>query len=115
MRWEGERESDNVEDRRGGGGGGGGGLPIGRGGIGLGTIVIALVAGWVLGINPLTLLGVLSGGDMQAPIEQTERQAPGVEDSGSKFVRVVLASTEDTWAQVFQQAGSQYRKPSRVL
>ena len=44
MRWEGERESDNVEDRRGGGGGGGGGLPIGRGGIGLVTIVIALVA-----------------------------------------------------------------------
>jgi hypothetical protein len=53
MKWEGNRESDNVEDRRdeGGGGSGGGGLIGGRG-IGVGTIVIALVGGWVLGINP---------------------------------------------------------------
>ena len=117
MRWEGERESGNVEDRRGSGGGGGFGLPIGRGGIGVGTIVIALIIGWVLGINPLTLLGVLGGGgDVGVPVEQAQpRQGQPADDRGSKFVRVVLASTEDVWGKVFQQAGAQYRAPALVL
>ena len=60
MKWEGNRESDNVEDMR--ESGGGGGFPMGRRGIGIGTIVIALLGSWVLGINPMTLLGLLSGG-----------------------------------------------------
>jgi uncharacterized protein len=51
MKWEGERQSQNVEDRR---GTGGGGRRVGGRGIGLGTIVIALLAGWIFGINPLT-------------------------------------------------------------
>jgi predicted metalloprotease len=64
MKWEGNRQSDNVEDRRGEGPmAGGGGFRLGGGrGIGLGTIVIALLAGWIFGINPLALLGVLEGG-----------------------------------------------------
>lgn len=117
MRWEGERESGNVEDRRDSGGGGGGfGLPIGRGGIGLGTIVIALIAGWVLGINPLTLLGVLGGGGEVAPVEQAApRQGPPADDPGAKFVRVVLASTEDVWTKIFQQAGARYQPPGLVM
>ena len=60
MRWEGNEQSDNVEDRRDGGGGGGG--FIGGRSIGIGTIAVALIGGWVLGINPLTVLGMLSGG-----------------------------------------------------
>ena len=72
MKWEGQDLSSKVEDRRseGGGDGGGrsGGMPrLGGRGIGLGSIVIALVAGWIFGINPLTVLGLLSGGDLQAP------------------------------------------------
>ena len=59
MKWEGNRESDNVEDRRAGGGGGG---MLGGRGIGIGTIVIALVGGWIFGINPITILNLLSGG-----------------------------------------------------
>ncbi|HEY6355827.1 MAG TPA: neutral zinc metallopeptidase, partial [Burkholderiaceae bacterium] len=63
MKWEGNRQSDNVEDRRDEGPTMGGGFSFGGGrGVGVGTIVIALVAGWALGINPLTLLGVLDGG-----------------------------------------------------
>ena len=54
MRMDDERESDNIEDRRGGGFGGGGGLRLGGGRLGLGTIAIALVASYFLGINPLT-------------------------------------------------------------
>ena len=75
MKWEGNRESDNVEDVRSDGGGGGGGFPIGGRGIGIGTIVIALLGSWVLGVNPLTLLGLLSGGGESAPYVQ-QQQAP---------------------------------------
>jgi predicted metalloprotease len=74
MRWEGNRESDNVEDRRDDGGGGGSPVFGGRS-IGIGTIVIALVGGWVLGINPLTILGLLSGGG-PAPQVQTQPHTP---------------------------------------
>ena len=63
MRWENERESSNVEDRR-GSGRRGGGLPIGGGRIGLGTLAVALIGGWLLGVNPLTLLGILEGGQV---------------------------------------------------
>ena len=58
MKWEGGRQSSNVEDRRDGGAGpvAGGGRRIGGRGVGLGTVAIALVAGWIFGINPLTVL-----------------------------------------------------------
>ena len=65
MRWEGNRQSSNVEDRR-ASGGRMGGLPIGGRGIGIGTIVIALLGGWIFGINPLTILGILGGGSPTA-------------------------------------------------
>ena len=65
MRWENERESSNIEDRR-GQSGGGGGLPfsVGGGRLSLGTVAVILIGGWLLGINPLTLLGLLAGGDI---------------------------------------------------
>ncbi len=116
MKWEGNRESDNVEDRRSGGGGGFGGLPIGGRGIGLGTIVVALLAGWLLGINPLTLLSALSGGG--APVVQQQRgpaPAPPANDEAARFVSVVLADTEDVWTPIFQQGGATYRQPKLVL
>ena len=84
MKWEGQDQSSNVEDRRsagGGGGGGFGGLPIGGKGIGIGTVAVALVAGWMFGINPLTMLGILSGGEggtvAQQPQVQAGKPAPG--------------------------------------
>ena len=117
MKWEGERQSDNVDDRR-AGGGMGGGRRIGGRGIGLGTIAIAVVAGWVFGINPLTILGVLGGdgGGLMPPSAQTApAQRPPANDATANFVRTVLASTEDTWRQVFAANGSQYREPRLVL
>ena len=60
MKWEGNRESSNVEDAR--DVGGGGGFRLGGGSLGLGSVVIALVAGWIFGVNPLTILGLMSGG-----------------------------------------------------
>ena len=117
MKWEGNRESDNVEDRRSGGGGGGfGGLPIGGRGVGIGTIAIALVAGWIFGINPLTLLGMFAGGG-EAPMisQQAPAQAPPANDETAKFVSTVLADTEDVWTPIFQQSGGTYRQPKLVL
>ena len=114
MRWEGERQSDNVEDRR--SGGGGGGFGIGGRGIGIGTIVIALLGGWIFGINPLTLLGALSGGGGMAPsAQQAPAPAPPANDKVAAFVSTVLASTEDAWAKVFAEANARYQPPRLVL
>jgi predicted metalloprotease len=119
MKWEGNRESDNVEDARdsGGGGGGGGGFSFGGGrGIGLGTVAIAVVAGWIFGINPLTVLGLLSGGGSPAPqVQQAPAHRPPVDDKMAKFVSVVLADTEDVWRAQFKQMGGTYREPKLVL
>ncbi|HEY8711159.1 MAG TPA: neutral zinc metallopeptidase, partial [Burkholderiaceae bacterium] len=59
MRWEGNRESSNVEDMRDSGDGGGGGFGFGGRSIGIGAIVVALVGGAIFGINPLTILGLI--------------------------------------------------------
>ena len=118
MRMDGQEESSNVEDVRGssGGGGGGGGFRFGGGGIGIGTIAVALIAGWIFGINPLTLLGALSGGG--APVVQT---APGPAakppsgDPEARFVSQVLRSTEQVWTDVFREAGKSYQPPKLRL
>jgi predicted metalloprotease len=118
MKWEGNRQSDNVEDAR-SGGGGGRGFPIGGGrGVGLGTIAVALVAGWIFGINPLTVLGVIGGMDGPAAPTQVQRapaQRPPADDREASFVSTVLADTEDVWAAQFKQAGLTYQDPKLRL
>ena len=114
MKWEGNRESENVEDRRGQGGGGGGGFGIGGRSIGIGTIVIALIGWGVFGINPLTTIGVLSGSGSSAPQSAPTPQAAS-NDAGSRFVKTVLASTEDVWSNIFAKSGAQYQAPRLVL
>lgn len=111
MRWEGQRKSSHVEDRR--AGGGGRGIGIGGGGIGIGTVVVALVAWGVFGINPLTTIGLLSGGG--APQAPTTASAPPANDRDAAFVSTVLASTEEAWSQVFAAAGARYQPPRLVL
>ncbi|MBL0142529.1 MAG: neutral zinc metallopeptidase [Betaproteobacteria bacterium] len=104
MKLDGERESDQVEDRRGGLGAGGS--------IGLGTIVIALVA-WYFGIDPQT---VLDAAQVAAPVESRQPAPKGApRDELSVFVSKVLASTEDTWEGIFREGGSAYRRPKLVL
>lgn len=116
MKWQGNRESDNVEDRRAGSGIPSGGRRLGGRGLGLGTLVIALVAGWVFGINPLTVIGVLGGLDGGAPTaEQVPAQRLPADDTMGKFVSVVLADTEDVWTDVFSRSGASYRQPRLVL
>jgi hypothetical protein len=116
MKWEGNRESSNVEDRR----EGGGGLPgrmVGGRGIGIGTIVVALLGGWIFGINPITILNLLSGGGgiEQVQVQQAPAQRPPADDRMAKFVSTVLADTEDVWKEVFRQGGKAYQEPRLVL
>ena len=107
MRLDDERESTNVEDRR----GSGGGLPIGGKGIGIGTIAIALVVLY-FGVDPSVLLNIGQGLQQNAPVEA--RQIP-VDDQSAKFVAKVLASTEDTWGKLFEASGQKYPAPKLVL
>lgn len=112
MRWEGNRESDNVEDRRGEDGGGGFGL--GGRSIGIGTVAIALVASYFFGISPGTVISLLSGGQ-PAHVEQAPAHAPPANDQMAKFVSTVLADTEDTWSEIFRANSASYHPPKLVL
>jgi predicted metalloprotease len=107
MRLGGERESSNVEDRRG----------IGRGGLaiggGIGTLAIALIA-LLLGVDPSQLLNTAPDQQGPGPGAQT-RQAPPQEDEMSQFVRRVLGSTETVWGDIFSRNGETYREPRLVL
>ncbi len=116
MKWQGQRESDNVEDLR-GGGGGGGGRPsrVGGRGLSLGGIVVALLAAWIFGINPMTVLGLMDGG---APAPQTQAE-PGralvAQTDAERFVKVVLADTEDVWGAYFEQRKQRYAVPKLAV
>ncbi len=118
MRWREGRRSSNVEDRRGARVGlGGGGLRLGGGGI-----LVLLLGAWLLGINPLQILTLLAGGGatLQAPEPGAdESAAPGgaghASDEGAEFLSVVLADTEDTFAELFRASGAGYVAPKLVL
>jgi hypothetical protein len=117
MKWEGHETSRNVEDRRGQAPASGRSPRLGGGkGIGLGSIAIALVAGWLFGINPMTVLGLLSGGGAGAPAAQTVPAVGGEPtDREGLFVSTVLRDTERVWGQQFQAAGGRYQEPTLVL
>ncbi|MBK5145005.1 neutral zinc metallopeptidase [Budviciaceae bacterium BWR-B9] len=114
MRWQGRRESDNVEDRRSESGGfsrgmGGGGMRVPRGKGGLVLLVVVLVAGYY-GVD---LTPLLNGGDVQ-PTQQSQALSPQ-DNEKAKFTSVVLASTEDTWDAIFKKEGGNYQDPKLVL
>jgi uncharacterized protein len=145
MRWRGERESENVEDRR-DEGGGGFGFPMpggvrfpsggaGGGGIGIFGILIILGLMFFFGIDPRVILqgggGDESGlPDIRMPQSRPDRTnfpTPGQqgtqiqrprstnEDDLKRFVAVVLADTEDVWGNLFKQYGATYTDPKLVL
>jgi predicted metalloprotease len=123
MRWEDLPESGNIEDRRdeGGGGFGGGGLgmPMGAGGMSIGTIVVLGLVGWALGIDPSLLIGgaeILTGGN-QPRVEQSNRprQTGAPKDDTGRFVSRVLGSTEAAWKDIFAKDGKSYRAPTLVM
>jgi predicted metalloprotease len=115
-------ESSNIEDRR-QEGGGFGGMPGGRGGLGIGTVVVLGLVGWALGIDPRVLIGgaeILSGGSgsqYQQPVQpggQARRTGAPSDDAGGVVARI-LGSTEAQWKAVFAEAGRTYRPPVLVM
>lgn len=108
MRWRGERQSENIEDRRG----------VSRGGMaiggGLGGIVLLVIA-LLLGADPRQLLEQQLPSEGPASGTQTSRPANPEEEELKQFISVVLASTEDVWTDIFRQSGRQYRQPKLQL
>jgi predicted metalloprotease len=116
MRWQLGRRSQNVEDRRGMGSPGRLGIPIGLGrggGIGGIGLLILLIVGWFLGIDPSFLLQDSSTDvPYQSPSSGTR---PPADDPRVAFVSAVLGDTEDTWHGLFNDMGETYREPTLVL
>lgn len=117
MRWEGRRESGNVEDQR---GGGGRAIRYGAGGIG-GLILVVVVL--LLGGDPRKLLEQVPedaqvGGQAGDPADQ-EQHPPAQESADEartrRMISVVLADTEDTWQEIFRSMGKTYEAPKLVL
>ncbi len=147
MRWRGRRQSGNVRDIRGQSGGGGMSLPGGmgfpggrrgggiripmggrRGGgsFGCGTLIVIGLVLWMLGINPLTLLGGLGGGmggglnpstspNTTSPQFDRTTGTGGREDEMKQFVATILGSTEEVWTEIFKSYGKTYPQPQLVL
>ncbi len=106
-------KSDKIEDRR--------GLPVGRAGLGIGTIIILILLGWIFGIDPRVLIGgaeMISGGN-----QTQQQQVDSSSDKGTppdemrRFVSAILGSTEAEWTEIFAHAGKTYSPPdfSHVL
>jgi len=107
MRWQGGRESGNIEDRR-------GVSPAAMGG-GIGTIVVILLA-FFLGIDPRPLLRVFQGGAPGAAApQQRERELTPEEKREGEFVSKLMAMTEDVWNEQFARMGRRYEEPTLVL
>src|SRR6478609_6631203 len=118
MRYDDFRRSDDIEDRRGdsGGMGGGMGLPMGGGGLGIGTIIVLGLVGYAFGIDPRILIGgaeILTGGN-QAPSYQSDRQSapsktgPPTDEMGS-MIAGVLGEIDDRWDEIFKASGQTYK------
>ena len=118
MKWQGRRQSGNVDDRRGRSGGGGGGISpmlliplirllFSKAGIFLvGGVVLFM---WFTGTSPLALLEQFTGGGPSANL--TEYKATPAEQELAEFTAVVLADTEDVWNELIKN----YREPTLVL
>ncbi|HKY62238.1 MAG TPA: neutral zinc metallopeptidase [bacterium] len=109
MRWENQRESRHVEDRR--------GRPAVRGGIAIGGtgLLLVLVLSLLTGQNPLQLLGQLGGGAYETSTVDSGAPPGLPQDQLGRFASVVLANTEDTWNAQLPRMGRRYREPTLVL
>lgn len=104
MKLDDQQASGNVEDRR--------GIGMVGGGLGVGTIVIAVVA-YFLGFDPAAVLSVAEQVAPQRETREAPKGAPA--DAMGQFVAKVLGSTESVWGAQFPKSGSQYRPPTLVL
>jgi predicted metalloprotease len=129
MRYDDFRRSDDIEDRRGddggmmgGGGGGGFGLPMGGGGLGIGTLIILGLLGYAFGIDPRILIGgaeILTGGGQSSSYQSDRRSSQGktgapTDEMGS-MISGILGEIDDRWSEIFQERGQSFKGPRIVL
>jgi predicted metalloprotease len=112
MKWEGHRQSDRVEDLR---GGGGGGPRVGGRGVGIGGIVLALLAAWLFGINPMTVLGLMGDAPRSAQSQAEAGKPLQAQSQDEAFVATVLADTEDVWQAYFAQRQQTLEAPRMAV
>ncbi|MDO4223673.1 MAG: neutral zinc metallopeptidase [Acinetobacter sp.] len=110
MEWKGRRQSDNVEDRRGGG-------AMKTGGISLIGIVVAFVAWQFFGVDPMQAYQATTQVTQQSSASNQNLSNPTAEQQEAKaFVSTILADTEDVWTPIFQQQlGKNYVAPKLTL
>lgn len=107
MKWRGRRQSDNIEDRRGG--------SNKAGGIGIGSIIIALILWKVFDIDPQTTLGVAQQIQSTQTTSQAPKQQTPNQQEAKAFLATVLADTEDVWTPIFSRLGRTYQAPKLVM
>src|SRR5262245_37786603 len=105
MRWDDSRRSSNIEDRR--------GMRRGGGTLGIGTVVVGLVATNLFGVDPRVVIRLLDGAYTQMPAQEGKHGTP--QDEQAQFIAAVLGETEDVWGAIFQGAGEGYTAPTLVL
>src|SRR6202521_3557615 len=126
MRYDDFRRSDDIDDRRGddggGGGGGGFGLPMGGGGLGIGTVIVLGLVGWAFGIDPRVLIGgaeILTGGSQSSSYQDDRRSAPvkkgAPTDEMGSMISGILGEIDDRWSEIFQASGQTFTGPRIVL
>ena len=125
MRLDDVPESDNIEDRRGdgpmSGAGPSFGLPIGRGGMGIGTIIVIGLIAWAMGMNPLQIIGMLVGGNFSSPSQIQDSSPPSSTKTGAprdqmgRDVSRILRTTEIEWKKIFEASNATYRNTTVVM
>ncbi len=105
MRWQGRRQSQNVEDRR--------GMPVGRMALGGGATIVIVVVAMLFGADPRVILQQIQGLDTSQPTEQQATDPK--QDELAAFASTILADTEDVWKAEFQGMGQEYVEPHLVL
>lgn len=111
MRWEGGRQSENLEDRR----RASPGVAVAGGG----GVLLVVILGLLMGVDPQKLLQVVNNqpGAVRGPGpgQEDERPASPEEEESKKFAATILGYTEDVWSQLFSKSGETYQKPHMVL
>src|SRR3954470_18256815 len=117
MRYDDFRRSDDIEDRRdeGGGMGGGMGLPMGGGGLGIGTIIVLGLISYAFGIDPRLLIGgaemVNGGRQVQTDRGSGPAKTGAPTDEMGSMISGILGEIDDRWSEIFQASGQTYSGP----